>query len=195
MRAHGTEGAKPVSAVHTCHKGSRKVVRICSLAHIRLIGRATVCGRSNRMWSVRHRVMMKFEWPPPGSWPPRPAIRVSGPCRMQRQLIEKSYGFMGTGIGPPRLRARSALREKSSCGRDSSGMAGGWSGSAGGSNLAEPHPPLAQPRQARDSLVLLIACRDGPRYDHANRTIVRGAAAIAAPNCVHIGIVSPLDSF
>ena len=128
-----------VPAVHTCYKGSRKVVRFCSLAHLRLIGRTTVSGRSNQMWSVPHRVMLKFESLP------RPAIRATGPCRMQRQLIEKSYGFMGPGIGPPRLRARSALREKSSCGRDSSGMAGGWSGSAGGSNLAEPGHPLALP--------------------------------------------------
>ena len=68
------------------------------------------CGRSNQMWSVPHRVMLKFESLP------RPAIRATGPCRMQRQLIEKSYGFMGTGIGPPRLRARSALA-KDCCGR------------------------------------------------------------------------------
>ena len=55
MRAHGTEAAKPVSAVHTCHKGIRIVVRFCSLAHLRLIGRTTVSGRSNQMWSVMHR--------------------------------------------------------------------------------------------------------------------------------------------
>ena len=110
MRAHGTEAAKPVSAVHTCHKGIRIVVRFCSLAHLRLIGRTTVSGRSNQMWSVPHRVMLKFESLP------RPAIRATGPCRMQRQLIEKSYGFMGPGIGPPRLRARSALA-KDCCGR------------------------------------------------------------------------------
>ena len=103
MRAHGTEAAIPVSAVHTCHKGIRIVVRFCSLAHLRLIGRTTVSGRSNQMWSVPHRVMLKFESLP------RPAIMATGPCQMQRQLIEKSYGFMGPGIGPPRLRARSAL--------------------------------------------------------------------------------------
>ena len=121
MRAHGTEGAKPVSAVHTCQKGIRIVVRFCSLAHLRLIGRTTVSGRSNQMWSVPHRVMLKFESLP------RPAIRATGPCRMQRQLIEKSYGFMGTGIGPPRLRARSALAKIAVAGLLLTGEAGGWS--------------------------------------------------------------------
>ena len=76
MRAHGTEAARPVPAVHTCHKCSRKVLRFCSLAHLRQIGRTTVSGCSNRMWSVPHRVMLKFELPP------RPAIRATGPCRM-----------------------------------------------------------------------------------------------------------------
>ena len=64
MRAHGTEAARPVPAVHTCHKGTRIVVRFCSLAHLHLIGRTTVSGCSNRMWSVPHRVMPKFELAP-----------------------------------------------------------------------------------------------------------------------------------
>ena len=51
MREHGTEAARPVPAVHTCHKGTRIVVRFCSLAHLHLIGRTTVSGCSNRMWS------------------------------------------------------------------------------------------------------------------------------------------------
>ena len=36
------------------------------------------CGRSNRMWSMPHRVMLKFESAS------RPAISVTRPCRMQR---------------------------------------------------------------------------------------------------------------
>ena len=53
-----------ILAVHTCHKGSRKVVRFCSLAHLLLIGRTTVGGSSNRLWSRRHRLMAKFELVP-----------------------------------------------------------------------------------------------------------------------------------
>ena len=130
-------GVSRVPAVHTCGEGKAGLGGHWGADLCWELSGQLSCGRSNQMWSVPHRVMLKFESLP------RPAIRATGPCRMQRQLIEKSYGFMGTGIGPPRLRARSALLEKSSCGRDSSGMAGGWSGSAGGSNLAEPGHPLA----------------------------------------------------
>ena len=91
----------------------------------------------------------------------RHTLIVTRPCRMQRQRNEDSFGFMGPGIGPPRLRASSALAKDLLAGLFRSETRRLELGAAVGSNLAEPRHPLSSISDLGPHLILRLVERRG----------------------------------